>query len=137
MELHSKYNKSLIVKNRLDLFKDFTINLTCKIHAYYLGNDVLNNEVDIKNHFNWCYDKICDDFALEDLYFYDNKDLRDYFYEYFYDNLYKINIVPIPDVDVYIKYWNNVFKLKSNKNVNWVKMLSDLYEIFNETIESK
>ena len=81
----------MIIKDRVEIYRDFTINLVNYIIDYYLDKETLGNDEDIKNHYNWCYNKVCEEFEKEGLAFRHNEQLRQYFYEFFYYQFYKIS----------------------------------------------
>jgi len=124
-------------KDRLKLFQDFTITLLMTIEYYYLDQKTLNNDRDMKNHFYFCYNKVSETFIDEEINFRDNHTLRNFFFEYYYDNLYTN-----PDVNENIfknfsNFWIRIFKIESNKTQNTLEFLIELYEIFDETIDEK
>ena len=80
--------KYSIVKDRVETYRDFTMNLLYYIYDYYLDSESLGADQDIKNHFNWCYDKVSAEFLKEELDFTKNDDLREYFHTYFYYQFY-------------------------------------------------
>ena len=51
-----------IIRQRNELYRDFSINLLSHIIYYYLDKDTLSNDNDIKNHYNWCFNKTCENF---------------------------------------------------------------------------
>jgi hypothetical protein len=126
--------KFIIIKDRIELYKDFTFNLLYYINKYYLDNVTLKLDEDIKNHYNWCFDKVCEEFKEEEINFSDNKRLREYFYGYYYQQYYKINkLFPLSH---YVNFWENIFNVDEykNKNKNILNVLIELYEIFDVSI---
>ena len=65
METNSQ--KYVLLMGRVELFKDFTINLLYYIDKYYIDYESLNTDEDIYNHFTFCYNKVCDEFLQEDI----------------------------------------------------------------------
>lgn len=126
--------KFIIIKDRIEIYKDFTFNLLYYINKYYLDNVTLKLDEDIRNHYNWCFDKVCEEFKLEEINFSDNKKLREYFYGYYYQQYYKINkILPLTH---YVNFWENIFDVDEykSKNKNILNVLIELYEIFDISI---
>lgn len=119
----------IIVKRRLNLYLDFIINITYKIHTTHPGFDCLYDDNDIKNHFNWCYNSICKEFMEQNVDFYKNKKIRETLFEFFYKKLYTIN--KMESLSTYLIMWNNVFSDRSPKNV---AMMYTLYENFDKAI---
>lgn len=119
----------IIVKRRLNLYLDFIINITYKIHTTHPGFDCLYDDNDIKNHFNWCYNSICKEFMEQNVDFYKNNKIRETLFEFFYKKLYTIN--KMEPLSTYLIMWNNVFSDRSPKNV---AMMYTLYENFDKAI---
>jgi hypothetical protein len=131
----NKEEQILIINDRIETFKDFTINLIYCIKHYYLDKDSLSNEKDMKNHFNFCYNKICDDFIKEEINFKENEELRKYFWDYFSNQFYKSdNSI---NISLHIKLWEDILDIKKHMNKNNLAVLIELYEIFNESLERK
>lgn len=131
--------KYLIVKDRVDIYKDFTINLANYIVYYYIDYDSINTDVEISNHFNWCYNKVCDEFDKEEIYFRDNKILREYFYMYYYNKFYRAQTEPLEDtsLEYYVKFWNTIFEINKQKNKKLVNVLIEIYNIFDASINKE
>ena len=65
----SSGQKYIIVKDRVEIYKDFALNLLYYINHYYIDYESINADEDIGNHFNWCFNKVCDEFLLEGINF--------------------------------------------------------------------
>lgn len=126
-----------MIKDRLKLFQDFTITLLMSIQYYYLDQQTLNNDKDIKNHFNFCYNKVSKTYIDEEINFKDNMELRKFFYDYYYQNLYVSSEPIINTFKNSLNFWLKIFKIETNKTQNTLQFLIGLYKIFNETIEEK
>ena len=72
--------KYKIISGRLEIFKDFSLNLVSYIYDYYLDKITLSQDEDIYNHFMFCYRKVCDEFLKEELDFTENEELINYFF---------------------------------------------------------
>ena len=73
----SATQKYLIIKDRVEYYKDFTFNLVSYIFEYYLDKETLSLDEDIYNHFKFCYNKVCAEFLKEEIDFRENKELID------------------------------------------------------------
>lgn len=131
-----KTNKKFpIIRDRVEFYKDFTINLLHHIYNYYLDKEVLSLDEDIKNHFMFCYKKTCDEFLEEGIDFSDNKKLIEYFYTYYYHHFYKTEKnVPI---EHFLKFWRGVFDVDKQMNKSVLKMMVEIYAIYDESINSE
>lgn len=129
--------KYVLHAGRIDIFLDFIINLTNYVVFYYV--DGINSEKDIRSHYDWCFDKTCDDFFLEDLFFYDNTELREYFYNYFKNQFYMTqdNNKYNKTIEYYTSFWVQIFNIKQKMTNNKVKVLVELYGIFNKSVNNK
>jgi len=131
----TKPEKILLLKDRIETCRDFTINLLLYIDFYYIDKESLSDEVDIKNHYNFCYDKTCDDFEKEDLHFKNNIELRNYYYGIYYNQYYKLDK---PSMKICYKFWNDdIFNINKFRNKNVMELLIELYDIFNTSLNKK
>ncbi len=137
MSINQKY---IIVKDRAEIYKDFTLNLLYCIFDFYLDRQTLSEDTDIYNHFNWCFNRVCDVYKKEEIDFSKNEDLKNYFYSYYYQQFYKPNIDEIsemPPLSYYEKFWKNIFEIDKQKNKNIVKVLIETYNIFDKSINQE
>ena len=132
-----EYKNIKMIKDRLKLFLDFTTTLLMIIENYYLDQTTLGSDRDIKNHFNFCYNKVCESFVNEEINFMDNLELRRFFYDYYYDNLYTSPLYTDTIYKGFSIFWLRIFRIENNKTQSTLEFLIELYEIFNETIEEK
>ena len=116
-----------ILRDRLETCKDFTFNLLYTIESTFLGNDYIKTPEDIEGHFNWCYSKILKQFYDEELDFFGNDKLYEYYFSYYIKELYKVNEKPLK---YYEKHWNVIFNLNNKKTQ---KKLIELYNVFEKS----
>jgi hypothetical protein len=129
-------HKYIIVKDRVEIYKDFTINLLNYIYAYYLDKETLSDDLDIRNHFNWCFNKVCDEFKEEGLNFTKNEPLRQYFHEFFYYQFYKRENQDI-SLGYFERFWQNIFTINGQKNKNVMNTMIELYNIFDTSVNQE
>jgi len=132
----STQHKFMIIKDRVEIYRDFTINLVNYIIDYYLDKETLGNDEDIKNHYNWCYNKVCEEFEKEGLAFRHNEQLRQYFYEFFYYQFYKKETQDLT-LQYYEKFWQNIFDINKQKNKNVTNTMVELYNIFDTSVNKE
>ena len=131
-EMAKKFKSNNVVNERLELYKDFTINLLIYVYDTYLGNEHIKTEHDIRGHFDWCYKKVLGEFFDEEISFYENDDLYNYFWSYYTNQFYS---KPQPESKTYYeRFWENIFEIKKNKNRSVLEVLLELYEIFDKSI---
>lgn len=131
--IKNKYN---YIKERVEIYKDFTFNLIYCVYDYYLDKETLHLDVDIENHYNFCFNKVCNKFIEEEINFKNNEELNKYFFTYFYHNFYKNNNENVK-INNFFKFWNLIFEIDRPKNNNTFKVLVELYKIFNISLENK
>jgi hypothetical protein len=132
----STQHKFMIIKDRVEIYKDFTINLLNYIIDYYLDQQTLGNDIDIKNHYNWCYNKVCDEFEKERINFRHNEQLRQYFYQFYYYQFYKKESQD-QSLQYYEKFWLNIFDINKQKNKNITNTMVELYNIFDTSVNKE
>lgn len=126
--------KYIIVKDRVEIYRDFALNLLYYIHYYYLDKETLSAEQDIHNHFNWCFKKVCDEFLEEGLDFTKNKELREYYYTYYYHQFYTANGNQDLSLGYFEKFWKSIFEINKQKNKNLINILIEIYNIYDKSI---
>jgi hypothetical protein len=126
-----------IIKDRVEIYKDFTLNLLYYIQKYYLDKECLSMDEDIYNHFSWCFRKVCNEFLLEEIDFTKNENLKQYFYNYYYNQFYKIdkeNMNQNTSLEYYERFWEGIFKISNDKNKNVLNILVEIYNIYDKSI---
>jgi hypothetical protein len=127
--------KYIIIKDRVEIYKDFAINLLYYIHKYYIDYESLHEDTDIRNHYVWCFNKVCDEFLKEGIDFRSNEELKEYFYAYYYHQFYKIqNVNQDTTLAYYEKFWRNIFEIDKQKNKNIINILIEIYNIYDKSI---
>lgn len=129
--------KYIIVKDRVEIYKDFTINLLHYIYKYYIDRESLSADEDIRNHYSWCFRKVCDEFLLEDLDFTDNEELKEYFYLYFYHQFYNIKNNNEISLEYFEKFWKPIFEIDKQNNKNYINILVEIYSIFDKSVNQE
>lgn len=133
--MNTKEQKYMIIKDRVEIYKDFALNLLYYIHHYYLDRESLSSENDIKNHYSWCFNKVCDEFKKESIDFGDNNDLRDYYYSYYYNQLYNSDLdIPLATHE---KFFENIFNIDKQINKNFLNILIEVYIIYDKSINKE
>lgn len=132
----SKQRKHNIVKDRLNFYRSFIINLAHNITATYFGQDYIYKTEDIEGHYNWAFNKTCDNYKKQGVDFSDNKAIFYYFYGYFLSTLYK-NETP-PSFEIYKAFWDGFFSYDNGtKKDSEIDEIIEIYTHFNSTIEKR
>ena len=83
-----------IIPEKLELYSDFTHSLNNLINSTYLGeNDINETKIvlskdDDRNHFEWCWNKLIDNFNKETIIFDNRGEHFDYFESFFGETFY-------------------------------------------------
>lgn len=124
-----------IIKERVELYRDFVVNLIYYIHTSYLGKEYIKTTEDIMGHYNWAFNKVLLDFEKEDVIFGDTDELREYFFEYFKTRFYTVD--KIPTQKTFISFWDEIFQIKNTKEKALFNALVDIYKLFDDALNSK
>jgi hypothetical protein len=135
----STSQKYIIVKDRVEIYKDFALNLLYYINHYYIDRESLSADEDIHNHYVWCFNKVCDEFKQEEIDFSKNVELREYFYAYYYHQFYKVTGNKNQDTSLgfYERFWKNIFEIDKQKNKNIINILIEIYNIYDKSINQE
>ena len=133
----SSAQKYIIVKDRVEIYRDFALNLLYYIHNYYIDRESLSADVDIRNHYSWCFKKVCEEFKEEELDFTENKELKEYFYLYYYNQFYKATGNQDTSIGYYERFWRNIFEIDKQKNKNIINILIEIYSIYDKSINQE
>jgi len=126
--------KYSIVKDRVEIYRDFALNLLYYIHHYYIDRETLSEDQDIYNHFKWCFNKVCAEFLEEGLDFTHNKELKQYYYAYYYHQFYRATSNQDTSLQYFEKFWKNIFEIDKQRNRNLINILIEIYNIYDKSI---
>jgi len=128
-----------IIKDRVEIYKDFALNLMYYIQHYYIDYESLSQDEDIYNHFKWCFNKVCAEFALEGIDFSENMALKEYFYTYYYHQFYRAKNNSAHDTTIqhFEKFWKQIFEIDKQKNKNIINILIEIYQIYDKSINQE
>jgi hypothetical protein len=119
------YKAYNITRERTELFYDFVLSLYELVESTYMGPDLLSAQVDQKNHFNWCWDKLISDLAKESIFLRERGEHHDYFWLFFQEAFY------INDVNSFrIKeYFHKLFTFDYKKTRSELDILTEMYKL--------
>tara|TARA_R110000824_G_scaffold99835_1_gene237339 strand:+ start:164 stop:634 length:471 start_codon:yes stop_codon:yes gene_type:complete len=121
------YKANNILPEKSQLFLDFVESLLLTVKDTYLGYDVLNNEQDIINHFNWCWNKVIKSFLMEGIEFIPRGEHYDYFWAFFEESFYDTyNQEDVIDKATY--FFTNIFVMDRIKSKSELDIYTDLYK---------
>ena len=123
-----------IIPEYSELLYDFVMSLYTLVEITYLGDDVVSDVDDKQGHFNWCFNKVIDDFEKEGIVFSPKGQHYDYFWSFFKDAFYyEETRETVENIEIFFK---NLFNLKGKKTKSELDMYTDLYKILENALKS-
>jgi len=135
-EMTLLYKANNINYDKCNLYYEFIMTLNRKVNNTFLGDDVINNEKDIKNHFTWCFDNTIKNFTKEGILFMETDLLKEYFYN-FYVELFYYAPTKKDILDKLDKFPNMSFDYYRLKTRSDMDVLLELYRIFEKSLDYK
>lgn len=123
------YKVNNVLPERSSLYLDFSESLFDLIVSTYLGDDVMT-EKNVKEHFNWCWNKTLLSFTKEKINF-ENKELYDYFFILFQEAFYNENNKK--EVNFLLQFWRDIFNYSRIKTNSELESFLELYKIFDRS----
>lgn len=130
-EMQLLYKANDINYDKCNLYYDFILSLNCKVVNTFLGEDVINSEEDIKNHFIWCIETVISNFKKENIKFKKDEELKEYFFNFYVELFYN---QPNKDLERLNKIANLSFIYKRIKTRSDMDVLLELYRIFEKSL---
>ena len=125
------YRANNIKYDKVNLYYDFITSLNKLVDKTYLGDEYISTEEEMLGHFNWCFDKIIENFDKENIKFKNDNDLRSYF-KYYYEHLYyNDSEKSLEKIDDLPKYSFEYYRLKSMSDLD---ILVELYKLFERSL---
>lgn len=127
------YRTHNINRDKVILYYDFLTSLYNIIDETFLGFDVLNNENEQKNHFNWCWRQVIENFNKENIFFKEKGNHFEYFFVFFLESYYsrkdfekKHNIS---------EYFYKLFDFNHIKTSSELDVLGEVYKILDQNLK--
>mgnify|MGYP003652076722 CR=1 FL=1 len=135
-QMHLLYRANNIKYERCNLYYDFIVSLNKIINDTYLGSEYINSEKEVVQHFNWCIDKVINNFKEENIIFEDTIGVKEYFYffynEIFYKSEDRLNILNKLNDLGNISF--NYHRLKSRSDID---IFIELYKLLDKSLNKK
>ena len=133
-EINLIYRANNVNYERCYLYYDFLNSFFSLVSETYLGEEYINGEQE-KKHFDWCLNRVVENFKKENINFNLRKEFKDlsftYVKEVFYDEKNK---------DLYgdkmIKFWNHLFKYDGIKTKSDLDAFVEMYKILDASLLS-
>lgn len=131
------YKQHGVVYERVDLYRNFTLSLNSLIQSTYMGDDI-HDEKTKKQHFDWCWKQVSEDFTIEGIYFVDNQMLYEYFRVFMLKTFY---IIPNKDESLIPanieKVFSYLFDYNHLKKADDIETFIDVYKKFELSFKNK
>ena len=128
-----------IYPEKLELFSDFTHSLNLLIVETYLGEEddsvetkIKLTEEDNKKHFEWCWNKILDNFKKENIFFENKGDHYDYFESFFFEIFYTQKEKTVRSSIE--KFFMELFDTKTSFTKSDLDMIGTIYKLLDKNM---
>lgn len=127
-----------IIPEKLELYSDFTHSLNNLIIDTYLGESdnketqIILSETDDKNHFEWCWDKVIDNFNRENIKFNKRGEHYDYFESFFDETFYHQKDLKVKSSIGY--FFSDLFNLNKSFTKSDLDMVTTIYKLLDKQI---
>lgn len=136
-EVEIWFNVHNMIPEKIELFGDIFQSITLILMDTYLGDDtsetkIRMSEEDVKNHFDWCWDKIIANFEKENILIDSEGEHKDYVYGFFNDSFYNQKNSDVKkSVPIFVKDLFDVDKIFVKSDLD---ILTEIYKIFNRNV---
>ena len=130
------FRSNNIIPEKLELYSDFTHSLNNLIFNTYLGESNVNEtkiiltEDDDKNHFEWCWNKLIDNFNQENIKFDKKGEHFDYFESFFDETFYNQK-----DIKVKLSigfFFTDLFNNEKSFTKSDLDMITTIYKLLDK-----
>lgn len=127
------YRAYNIHREKIELFYDFLTSLYDLIDDTFLGSDVLYNNTDQYNHFNWCWNKTLLSFSKEKIFFKEKGTHHEYFWNFFHEAYY---LTKLEGENSKIEsYFFKLFDFRHQKSRSELDMLTEVYKLLEQNLK--
>ena len=137
-KIETYFHVNNVISNKAELYRDYIYGVLHCIDDTYPGDDINMDDVDIENHFNYCWNKTIDNFKLEGLYFEgDSKQIKEYFLVTLLENYYSEDNKKRA-VSVLLGMYDSVFNMDNQlRTLSDMDMFIELYKYFNKFLKGQ
>jgi len=126
------YRVNNVIPEKMELYLDFIHSLLNTVTSTYLGDDIMS-KMDIKKHFEWCWNQVVTSFRKEHIYFEDNTEIYSYFSSLFFESFYEEDKSEVK-IKQLMEFWSTTFRYMPIKTRSELETLLDLYKLFDKSI---
>jgi hypothetical protein len=125
------YKAYNIIREKTEVFHDFIVSLYDLVEKTYMGSDATITELDKKNHFTWCWNKVIDNFSKESIYFKETGQHYEYMWVFFNEAYYLNETGP----NRIREYFDKLFQFDYRKTRSELDMLTEFYKILDHNLK--
>jgi hypothetical protein len=140
-EIELSFNINNMIREKLELFSDFSFSLYNLVIDTYLGEGQKNitritlTDQEKKNHFDWCWKKNIENFRKENFLFNEEGDHYDYFYNFFRDAYYQQKDEKVKkSID---SFFTELFTNFNNYTKSDLDMVTEIYKMLDKNLSYK
>lgn len=142
-EVDSWFEINNMLLEKGDLFFDFCYSLEDLISTTYLGDDdgihtdtkIIMTDIDIENHFNWCWGVNINKFESENIFFNIDGEHKSYFHSFFNEVFYKQKN---PDVKNSVaQFLLEVFNRETPFTKSDLELYTEIYKLLNKNLKKR
>lgn len=128
-----------IIPEKMQLFLDFTNSLNNLILDTYLGEgenketQITLSEVDDKKHFEWCWNKILDNFKKENIVFHSTGEHFKYFESFFQETFYNQKDIKVKTLIG--NFFIDLFDYDKSFTKSDLDMITTIYKLLDKQID--
>jgi hypothetical protein len=129
-----------ICYNKFELYNDFVISLIGLINDTYLGNDtdrttnIRLEDEDNKKHFDWCWDKLIENFSKEGILFNSRGEHYDFFDNFIFETFYNQQIHEVKFS--LTRFFEEIFNLNGLHTMSDLDLLKTIYKSLDKNLEN-
>lgn len=134
------FRSNNIIIEKMELYYDIIFSLFRNISDTYLGDDentrqetkINMSDEDKKNHFEWCWNKLLEEFRREYLIINETGEHKDYLFEFFLDIFYNQKDSKIRNsIDI---FFTDIFDMKKPFTKSDLDMILTIYKSLDKNI---
>jgi len=134
-QILSLYKNFNLKVEKIEIMSDFVDSLLHLVNETFLGKDVMDTNEIFKNHYKWCWNRVCKQFEKEKINILGlNSEFFNYFWYEIYERFY-INDKKEMDFDIERKHYRKLLSLGKETSRNDMDKIVELFAMFEKIIK--